>query len=142
MRLQSESGNIFNRFGRSTICAGVAELADAYGSGPYGGNPMEVQVLSPAPFELQGLWFQGPFCMYGAGGVGDRPGKGRRARLRRLLRVACSMRCTVCAMRRTVCSTCHAPHGVQHAPHGVRLNPISAAGTGVGTDSGDSPRFL
>ena len=29
--------------------AGVAELADAYGSGPYGGNPMEVQVLSPAP---------------------------------------------------------------------------------------------
>ncbi len=30
--------------------AGVAELADAYGSGPYGGNPMKVQVLSPAPF--------------------------------------------------------------------------------------------
>ena len=29
--------------------AGVAELADAYGSGPYGGNPMKVQVLSPAP---------------------------------------------------------------------------------------------
>ncbi|WP_419528326.1 hypothetical protein, partial [Akkermansia sp.] len=26
-----------------------AELADAYGSGPYGGNPMKVQVLSPAP---------------------------------------------------------------------------------------------
>ncbi len=31
--------------------AGVAELADAYGSGPYGGNPMKVQVLSPAPFK-------------------------------------------------------------------------------------------
>ena len=29
--------------------AGMAELADAYGSGPYGGNPMKVQVLSPAP---------------------------------------------------------------------------------------------
>lgn len=29
--------------------AGVAELADAYGSGPYGGNPVKVQVLSPAP---------------------------------------------------------------------------------------------
>ena len=28
----------------------MAELADAYGSGPYGGNPMKVQVLSPAPF--------------------------------------------------------------------------------------------
>ena len=33
--------------------AGVAELADAYGSGPYGGNPMKVQVLSPAPFDLK-----------------------------------------------------------------------------------------
>ena len=31
----------------------MAELADAYGSGPYGGNPMEVQVLSPAPFEIE-----------------------------------------------------------------------------------------
>ena len=29
--------------------ADVAELADAYGSGPYGGHPMKVQVLSPAP---------------------------------------------------------------------------------------------
>lgn len=28
-------------------------MADAYGSGPYGGNPMEVQVLSPAPFEIE-----------------------------------------------------------------------------------------
>ncbi len=34
---------------REQRIAGVAELADAYGSGPYGGNPMEVQVLSPAP---------------------------------------------------------------------------------------------
>ncbi len=38
-----------NRFGRSSSCAGVAELADAYGSDPYGGYPMKVQVLSPAP---------------------------------------------------------------------------------------------
>ena len=29
--------------------AGVAELADAYGSGPYESNLMKVQVLSPAP---------------------------------------------------------------------------------------------
>ena len=27
----------------------MAELADAYGSGPYGGNSLEVRVLSPAP---------------------------------------------------------------------------------------------
>ena len=27
----------------------MAELADAYGSGPYGGNFMQVQVPSPAP---------------------------------------------------------------------------------------------
>lgn len=33
--------------------AGVAELADAYGSGPYGGNPMKVQVLSPAPLDFK-----------------------------------------------------------------------------------------
>ena len=33
--------------------AGVAELADAYGSGPYGGNPVKVQVLSPAPRSLR-----------------------------------------------------------------------------------------
>ena len=43
--------------------AGVAELADAYGSGPYGGNPMKVQVLSPAPLvsplkpQVKGLGF-------------------------------------------------------------------------------------
>ena len=30
-------------------CAGVAELADAYGSGPYGGNTVKVQIFSPAP---------------------------------------------------------------------------------------------
>ena len=30
--------------------AGMAELADAYGSGPYGGNFMQVQVLFPAPY--------------------------------------------------------------------------------------------
>ncbi len=35
--------------------AGVAELADAYGSGPYGGNPVKVQVLSPAPLITSGL---------------------------------------------------------------------------------------
>ena len=47
--------------------AGVAELADAYGSGPYGGNPMEVQVLSPAPFKIErpasaGLFAYGDNC--------------------------------------------------------------------------------
>ena len=31
--------------------AGVAELADAYGSGPYESNLMKVQVLSPAPLQ-------------------------------------------------------------------------------------------
>ena len=30
--------------------AGMAELADAYGSGPYESNFMEVRVLLPAPF--------------------------------------------------------------------------------------------
>ena len=42
------------------IHAGVAELADAYGSGPYEGFLMKVQVLSPAPLHLQspsGLFF-------------------------------------------------------------------------------------
>ena len=29
--------------------AGMAELADAYGSGPYESNFMQVQVLLPAP---------------------------------------------------------------------------------------------
>ena len=29
--------------------AGMAELADAYGSGPYGGDSVQVQVLFPAP---------------------------------------------------------------------------------------------
>ena len=29
--------------------AGVVELVDTHGSGPCGGNPVEVQVLSPAP---------------------------------------------------------------------------------------------
>ena len=33
--------------------AGVAELADAYGSGPYGGDPVKVQVLSPAPLIIE-----------------------------------------------------------------------------------------
>ena len=45
--------------------AGVAELADAYGSGPYGGNPMEVQVLSPAPFEIERPASAGLFRMQG-----------------------------------------------------------------------------
>ncbi len=34
--------------------AGVAELADAYGSGPYESNLMKVQVLSPAPLRTNG----------------------------------------------------------------------------------------
>ena len=38
---------------RQIAHAGVAELADAYGSGPYGGNPMKVQVLSPAPLNFE-----------------------------------------------------------------------------------------
>ena len=33
------------------IYAGMAELADAYGSGPYESNFMQVQVLLPAPKE-------------------------------------------------------------------------------------------
>ena len=33
-----------------TQYAGMAELADAYGSGPYGGDSVEVQVLLPAPW--------------------------------------------------------------------------------------------
>ena len=45
--------------------AGVAELADAYGSGPYGGNPMEVQVLSPAPFEIERPASAGLFRIWG-----------------------------------------------------------------------------
>ena len=40
--------------------AGVAELADAYGSGPYESNLMGVQVPSPAPANItapaQGLF--------------------------------------------------------------------------------------
>ena len=32
--------------------ADMAELADAYGSGPYGGNFVEVQVLLSAPYYL------------------------------------------------------------------------------------------
>ena len=42
----------------------MAELADAYGSGPYGGNPMEVQVLSPAPFEIERLASAGLFASW------------------------------------------------------------------------------
>ena len=42
----------------------MAELADAYGSGPYGGNPMEVQVLSPAPFEIGRLASAGLFASW------------------------------------------------------------------------------
>lgn len=34
------------------INAGMAELADAYGSGPYGSNTMRVQVSFPALFFL------------------------------------------------------------------------------------------
>ena len=37
--------NTINRY------AGMAELADAYGSGPYESNFMQVQVLLPAPNE-------------------------------------------------------------------------------------------
>ena len=63
--------------------AGVAELADAYGSGPYGGNPVKVQVLSPAPLtkrcrfcgiflqagQVEGADPNNPFIEQGAGGI-------------------------------------------------------------------------
>ena len=62
--------------------AGVAELADAYGSGPYGGNPVKVQVLSPAPLieraPAMGL-FSCPVSMPGTRAVFD-------------VRAVCSMR--------------------------------------------------
>ena len=34
------------------LYAGMAELADAYGSGPYGGDFVQVQVLFPAPYRV------------------------------------------------------------------------------------------
>src|SRR3954469_24067859 len=37
--------------------ADVAELVDAHGSGPCGGNPVEVQVLSSAPPSLREFLF-------------------------------------------------------------------------------------
>ena len=57
----------------------MAELADAYGSGPYGGNPMEVQVLSPAPFEIErpasaGLFASGAHALLSTSGMAE--GKG------------------------------------------------------------------
>ena len=36
----------------------MAELADAYGSGPYESNFMEVQVLLPAPIRVS-IWILG-----------------------------------------------------------------------------------
>jgi hypothetical protein len=33
--------------------AGVVKLADTHGSGPCAGNRVEVQVLSPAPLQVQ-----------------------------------------------------------------------------------------
>ena len=50
--------------------AGVAELADAYGSGPYGGNPVKVQVLSPAPRTLRpsGAFFVTARARFGSRG--------------------------------------------------------------------------
>lgn len=47
--------------------AGVAESADALASGASGGNPVKVQILSPAPFTIFGRFsaavfvFLGPF---------------------------------------------------------------------------------
>lgn len=43
---------IFHTWQENNI-AGVAELADAYGSGPYGGNSLGVQVPSPAPLNTK-----------------------------------------------------------------------------------------
>ena len=48
-KLRKKFLNLALPFVSIRIHAGVAELADAYGSGPYGGNPVKVQVLSPAP---------------------------------------------------------------------------------------------
>jgi hypothetical protein len=39
----------FNRFSSAASRAEMAELVDALGSGPSGGNPMEVRVLFSAP---------------------------------------------------------------------------------------------
>ena len=44
--------------------AGVAELADAYGSGPYELRLMKVQVLSPAPLNVKAS-AMGPFSYPG-----------------------------------------------------------------------------
>ena len=43
-------------WGRVCSHAGVAELADAYGSGPYESNLMKVQLLSPAPLHADASW--------------------------------------------------------------------------------------
>ncbi len=41
--------------------AGMAELADAYGSGPYESNFMQVQVLLPAPKIVLNLLIEDDF---------------------------------------------------------------------------------
>ena len=51
----------------AAIYAGMAELADAYGSGPYGRKAVQVQVLLPAPINARSLvnrcgGVQGIFC--------------------------------------------------------------------------------
>lgn len=49
---QESNGSMFERFLLEYLClinhAGVAKLVDALALGASGGNPMEVQVLSPA----------------------------------------------------------------------------------------------
>ena len=47
--------------------AGMAELADALASGASGGNPVEVQVLLPAPFKSEHTVKAVCFCVCGKG---------------------------------------------------------------------------
>ena len=46
----------------SSASRGRGGMADAHGSGPCGGNPVEVQLLSPAPFKPRWLPDGGHFC--------------------------------------------------------------------------------
>ena len=39
-------------------CAEVVKLVDTHGSGPCGGNPVEVRVLSSAPLALVAMYSQ------------------------------------------------------------------------------------
>ena len=53
-------------WGRVCSHAGVAELADAYGSGPYESNLMKVQLFSPAPLHADASWFNSEVFFVGS----------------------------------------------------------------------------